>query len=222
MPLNQTAYVILGFLSIEPNLSGYDMRKAIQSSVGYFWNESYGQIYPTLKRLASEGLIKRGSSTARGRKQRHVYVLTQPGRARLREWLALPFRNEPPRNEFLLKLFFGREAAPGVCIAHLRDLQERNRRMLATLRETEASAQPGNPPNPHFPYWMLTLSLGKELTEAALEWGEAALKELSALESTGATIRQNDMRKPRREGADSWKHVRGKDDSIRSKARGTK
>jgi len=222
MPLNQTTYVILGLLSIEPNLSGYDMRKAIQSSVGYFWNESYGQIYPALKRLASEGLIKRGSSTARGRKQRHVYVLTQPGRVRLRQWLALPFQNDPPRNEFLLKLFFGREAAPGVCMAHLRDLQERNRRMLATLQEIEASAQPGNPPNPHFPYWMLTLSMGKELTQAALEWGEAALDELSALESTGATIRRTDVRRTKEKGAESGRRVHGKDGSARSKARGAK
>jgi PadR family transcriptional regulator AphA len=62
MKSSQTAYVILGLLSIEGRQSGYDMRRTIQGSVGYFWGESYGQIYPTLKRLASEGLI-----TPRGR-----------------------------------------------------------------------------------------------------------------------------------------------------------
>ena len=60
--LNSTSYVILGGLSVEPNLSGYDMRKGIQNSIGYFWGESYGQIYPALKRLASEGLIAPSSS----------------------------------------------------------------------------------------------------------------------------------------------------------------
>src|ERR1035441_9620557 len=55
MTRNRTAYVLLGLLSIEPNQSGYDLRKAIESSVGYFWGESYGQIYPTLKRLAAGG-----------------------------------------------------------------------------------------------------------------------------------------------------------------------
>jgi len=59
MKYNRTAYTILGMLSIEPNLSasGYEIRKAIESTVGYFWGESFGQIYPTLKRLAAEGLI---------------------------------------------------------------------------------------------------------------------------------------------------------------------
>jgi len=222
MQLNQTAYVILGLLSIEPNLSGYDMRKAIQSSVGYFWSESYGQLYPTLKRLAAAGLIEPGSSGSSGHKQRQTYVLTEPGRARLRQWLALPFRNDPPRSEFLLKLFFGREAAPGVCMAHLRDLQERNRRALSTLLEIEASAHAENPPNPRFPYWMLTLGMGKALTRAALEWGEAALAELSALESTGATTGQTDARRTKEKGADSGKRVQGKDGSARSQARGAK
>jgi len=222
MPSNQSAYVILGLLSIQPNLSGYDMRKMIRSSVGYFWSESYGQIYPALKRLVAVGLIAPGNSVATGRKQRQAYVLTEPGRARLRQWLALPFQNDPPRNEFLLKLFFGREAAPEVSIAHVRDLQERNRRMLANLLEIEASAQAGNPPNPHFPYWMLTLSLGKTLTRAALDWGEAALTELSALEGAVLSTAPAYGKRPKKQGAESGKQVRKKHGSIRSKARGAK
>jgi len=222
MQLNQTAYVILGLLSIEPNLSGYDMRKMIRSSVGYFWGESWGQIYPTLKRLVAAGLIAPGSSVSTGRKQRQTYILTEPGRARLRQWLALPFQNDPPRNEFLLKLFFGREAAPAVSIAHVRDLQERNRRMLATLLEIEASAQAAKPPNPHFPYWMLTLSMGKTLTRAALEWGETALTELSALEGAAATAERAEAKRSKKKGAETEKHVHWKDGSARAKARGAK
>jgi DNA-binding PadR family transcriptional regulator len=222
MQLNQTAYVILGLLSIEPNLSGYDMRKMIRSSVGYFWGESYGQIYPTLRRLVAAGLIAPGSSVSIGRKRRQAYVLTDPGRACLRQWLALPFQNDPPRNEFLLKLFFGRDAGPGVSIAHVRDLQERNRRVLATLLEIEASVQAGNPPNPHFPYWMLTLGLGKALTQAAVEWGETALNELSALEGAAATTERIEEKRSKKKGVETEKHVHWKDGSARAKARGAK
>ena len=163
---NRTAYVILGILSIEPNKSGYDIRKAVEGSVGYFWGESYGQIYPTLKRLAAEGLIVPSGLPSATRKRRQEYSLTDAGRACLRDWLAVPFQNDPPRNEFLLKLFFGRAAAPSVSIAHVRDCREKNRIMLATLTGLEdvrsqaiiakplsavldAYAQPGHCADPH-------------------------------------------------------------------------
>jgi DNA-binding PadR family transcriptional regulator len=183
---NRTAYVILGMLSIEPNKSGYDIRKAVESSVGHFWNESYGQIYPALKRLVAEGLIVPSRSTTAPRQRRQEYSLTEAGHACLREWLALPFQNDPPRNEFLLKLFFGREAAPGVAIAHVRELQGRNRRMLATLLEFETMAKSTLSQNPHMPYWMLTLNLGIALTRTALEWGESTLAQLSSMETAVA------------------------------------
>jgi len=183
---NRTAYVILGMLSIEPNKSGYDIRKAVESSVGHFWNESYGQIYPALKRLVAEGLIVPSRSTTVPRQRRQEYSLTEAGHACLREWLALPFQNDPPRNEFLLKLFFGREAAPGVAIAHVRELQDRNRRMLATLLEFETMARSTPSQNPHMPYWMLTLNLGIALTRTALEWGESTLAQLSSMETAVA------------------------------------
>jgi DNA-binding PadR family transcriptional regulator len=187
MTRNRTAYVLLGLLSIEPNRSGYDLRKAIESSVGYFWGESYGQIYPTLKRLAAEGLIAASSSASKPRQRRQEYALTDAGRTCLREWLTLPFQNDPPRNEFLLKLFFGREAAPSVSIGHIRELQERNRRTLATMLELEAFAGAQGPQNPHFPFWMLTLSLGIAVTRAALDWGEAALAQLASMETAAPT-----------------------------------
>jgi DNA-binding PadR family transcriptional regulator len=186
MPPNRTDYVILGMLSIEPNKSGYDIRKAVESSVGYFWGESYGQIYPALKRLAAEGLIVPSKPASGPGQRRREYALTDAGRDCLREWLAQPFQNDPPRNEFLLKLFFGREAAPKVAIAHVRELQERNKHMLATMLEIESFARTAASQNPHQPFWMLTLSLGITLTRAALEWGESALAQLSSMEAAEA------------------------------------
>jgi DNA-binding PadR family transcriptional regulator len=183
MKNNRTAYVILGMLSIAPKGTGYEIHKAIEENFGSFWGESYGQIYPTLKRLVAEGLIEACKSATAPKKRRQEYALTDAGRASLRDWLALPFQNDPPRNEFLLKLFFGREAAPGVAIAHVRELNERNRRMLATLEGIDKMAHEIHTNNPNKPYWMLTLGLGMALTRAALDWGESALAELAAMEA---------------------------------------
>ena len=184
MKNNRTAYVILGLLSTAPKGSGYEIHKAIEENFGSFWGESYGQIYPTLKRLAAEGLIEPCQPATAPKKRRQEYALTDAGRVCLREWLARPFQNDPPRNEFMLKLFFGREAEPGVSAAHVRELQERNRRTLATLEGIEKMARANQSPNPHRPYWMLTLGLGMAMTRAALAWGESALVELAALQAS--------------------------------------
>src|ERR1035441_5790648 len=137
MKRNQTAYVILGLLSIESNQSGYDIHKTVQGSVGYFWGESYGQIYPTLKRLAEEGLIEPSKSTSSARPQRRQYCLTAAGRARLQEWLAVPYRDDPPYHEVLLQPSLGRAGAPSVSIGHIREFQDKLRRLLATFLEIE-------------------------------------------------------------------------------------
>ena len=200
MKSSQTAYVILGLLSIEGRQSGYDMRRTIQGSVGYFWGESYGQIYPTLKRLASDGLITpRGrvetGRAAQGRGGRQEYTLTAAGHARLREWLALPYREDPPRDEFLLKLFFGREAGPGVAERQVREFQEKNRRVLATIEEIGRMGTAKNAEHPHFRYWILTLEYGVAQIRAALEWSERALETLQQMETAG---RRGAEKKPRR------------------------
>ncbi|MGA2653795.1 MAG: PadR family transcriptional regulator [Terracidiphilus sp.] len=187
MQHNQTAYVILGILAIHPHQSGYEIRKTIQQSVGFFWGESFGQIYPTLKRLAAEKLIVPSSSGSTARANRQEYSITPAGHDVLQQWLALPYRDDPPRNEFLLKLFFARDAAPGAAIAHVRRFQQNNRQILTTLEQLEPLARAHNSGNPGFPYWMLTLSLGVTQLHAALEWSESALTMLSASEASPAS-----------------------------------
>jgi DNA-binding PadR family transcriptional regulator len=196
MKNNRTAYVILGGLSIQSNLTGYELHKGIEENFGSFWGESYGQIYPTLKRLVAEGLIEASKPALASRKRRQEYSLTDAGRAALREWLAQPFQNDPPRNEFLLKLFFGREAAPGVALMHVREVQRRNQNMLATLEGIEHMSRDDRSQNPNKPYWMLTLGLGLALTRAALDWGESALEQLSAMETEAAQNTQPSEGKP--------------------------
>lgn len=186
MKHRRTAYVVLGMLSIEPNKSGYDIRKAVEGSVGHFWGESYGQIYPTLKRLVAEGLIVANPVPGASPKKRQEYSLTEAGHACLQEWLAVPFQNDPPRNEFLLKLFFGRDVPLGVSIAHVRDCQEKNRQMLATLMGFEELMRKQASPHPHAPFWRLTLELGITLTRAALEWCDSAVATLSSMQAEEA------------------------------------
>ena len=50
--LAATSWTLLGMLSYEEELSGYDIKKWIDWSVGfYYWSPSYSQIYTELKKL---------------------------------------------------------------------------------------------------------------------------------------------------------------------------
>ena len=99
MKRSQTAYVILGILAIHDNQSGYEIRKTIQQTVGFFWGESFGQIYPTLKKLLADGLIAPAKSRRRAQ-TKAARILDYPCRARLPSGVAgrsLPRRSAPRR-----------------------------------------------------------------------------------------------------------------------------
>ena len=61
MELNSTSYVVLGMLRHEPR-SGYEIKRAVDSSTRFFWAASYGQIYPELRRMAKAGLVEGDTS----------------------------------------------------------------------------------------------------------------------------------------------------------------
>ena len=104
MELSSVGKVILGFLSRE-DLSGYDIKLRVDDSTRFFWAASYGQIYPELKRLEEEGLIK-GTDTPQGGRARRVYQITEAGREVLTSWIMDTGSTVELRHEGLLKVFF--------------------------------------------------------------------------------------------------------------------
>ena len=69
--MKKTRFVILGLLNEEP-LSGYDIKKIIDIRMSFFWQESYGQIYPELAKLKKEGLIEQ-INVAADEERKHDY-----------------------------------------------------------------------------------------------------------------------------------------------------
>jgi PadR family transcriptional regulator AphA len=80
---NKSQYAVLGALSMRP-MSGYDIKKTFEQSIGSFWSESYGQIYPILRSLVAEGLATSRVEKQPGGPDRRVYALTEAGREELR------------------------------------------------------------------------------------------------------------------------------------------
>ncbi|HWA10562.1 MAG TPA: PadR family transcriptional regulator [Opitutaceae bacterium] len=183
--IQRTPFVILGLLGLsdrEPR-SGYEIKKAIDSVISHVWSESHGQLYPVLKRLTAEKLV-RAQDRKDGRRKKVVYTITAKGRERLRAWLDRPVEFSRPRDELILKLFFGSETEAAVLIRHLEHQRDRAKAGLGQLhhwqRENEAH------PERYSPFLLITIRAGIAMSEATLRWAEESIGTLSKLSPAAA------------------------------------
>src|ERR1700733_7892079 len=161
---SSSSEVLLGLLPIQP-MSGYDLGQTIRASIGHFWNESYGQIYPNLKKLQAEGLVTSKTERQKGKPDRHIYAITPKGRERLAQWLAVPPQPEVPRNEMLLKLFFGAQVAPAISIGYLERMIAAERPLLDRFQQVQEEIAK-NRQYPDAPYWKMAARFGEIELEA--------------------------------------------------------
>lgn len=171
---NNTAYAILGLLHHEP-LSGYDIKKRVEVSIGRFWDLGYGQIYPTLKKLAAEGLVTLRTEKGDGRPDRKVYALTNRGREELRRWLAEPAAREYVRYEVLLKLFFGSLVEPERSARTIEEFRARYAGEVEVMEAFAAELRRILPQSPDHLYYLLTVLFGLKVHQAYLAWADEAL-----------------------------------------------
>ena len=168
---SQTELAVLGVLSVEP-MTGYRLRAAITDTLGHFWHESFGQIYPTLKALEAAGLVERKGRTGSG-----ALHITSAGEARLRDLLAEPFSPPQARDPLLLRIFFARHVAPELTrerLVQAMDAAVSRSEEFARVR-AEIEAQPSNPDAVH---WLITLSAGEHAARARIAWAREALESL--------------------------------------------
>jgi DNA-binding PadR family transcriptional regulator len=181
---SQTRTAVLGALSIEP-MTGYAVREAIRETLGHFWSESFGQIYPTLAELERDGLVERHGGARTGSS---AFALTPAGRAELRTLLAEPPQPGAPRNGVLLRLFFGRTLGPDACATLVRDTRARAEQQLTALAAARAD-QDHVEHAEDSPYWLLTVSAGEHAARATLAWADEALATLATLTADDGTRR---------------------------------
>src|SRR5262249_32743653 len=91
-------HALLGVLKDRP-LTGYDLVRHFQGTVGYVWSAPQSQIYPELRRVESEGLGKAKAARRGRRAQKRIYSVTDAGMAELRRWatdfMPLPAQRDP-------------------------------------------------------------------------------------------------------------------------------
>lgn len=169
--------VILGLLSHE-DLTGYEIKKRMDTSLKYFWGASYGSIYPALSDLVGRGLADKRDG-AENRRNKFVYSITEEGRNYLKAWLQVPAEKDELRYETLLKLFFGNEGGARQATAHIDAFQKRIERELPYLIGAEDTLRKNIDVDDTHKYYLLTVEFGIKTYRAYLEWCKEAKAILS-------------------------------------------
>lgn len=167
--------VILGLLSHE-DLTGYDIKKRMDGAISFFWNGSFGNIYPALKDMESQKLITKENVTVGGR-EKITYHITSDGTRKLCQWLKEDQAINELRYETLLKLFFGGAEDKKVSVHNIEVFEEQVRKDLEMLKGYARSLEQLLDDEDHL-YFYLTATFGIESYEAYLKWCSKAKKML--------------------------------------------
>ena len=178
---------ILACLTERP-MTGYELAKTFDSSIGFFWKTDHQQIYRELSRLRDRGYIQGREVVQSGKPNKLVYTLTDDGRAAFRHWAARPSTPPSIKDDLLVRL----NALDSVDIEPLRaDLMARqeyhrdryeNYERILKKRFPQGTAQPADMGR------LLCLRIGLRHERMVAEWCEEAITALAALAGATAVV----------------------------------
>lgn len=152
--------VCLGMLT-EGEASGYDLKKAFESSFGHCFAAGYGSIYPALASLAENGCVDCKEIAQDGKPDRKVYRITDKGWDMLHAELANPAPSHKVRSEFLAQMAFAHLMTPEQVQTVLDSRIEDADRNLKFIDEFENSCDCDWPAGVRF-----TLGFGRAMLQA--------------------------------------------------------
>ena len=164
----------------ERPMTGYELAKTFDASIGFFWRADHQQIYRELTRLRDRGQIQGREVVQSGKPNKLIYTLTAEGRAALRQWAARPSRPASIKDDLLVRLYaldsIDIDPLRADLMARLEYHRDRFSRFEHILRKrfpegAASSADTGK---------LLVLRMGLRHERAVVEWCEEALDTLSA------------------------------------------
>ncbi len=177
---NSSTYAILGWLTVSPR-SGYDLKKSTEDSLGFFWSESYGQIYPTLKKMVDEELVTVQSEQEQGRPLKKVYSITAKGQKEFSDWLKLKPEPDRFKSELLLKVFFGFNVDKDIIVKHLENKVAEFEELIKEYGAISEMISSCREKSDKSEYFTIPLDLGIRSTKVELEWAKDAINRINSM-----------------------------------------
>lgn len=100
--------IILGILKGGPH-TGYEINDILQTRLNHFFDATFGMIYPTLKKLETEGLVTKRQVAQSDKPNKNVYQITPAGEETFLKALHEPTADEVFKSDFLMRLYFSQD-----------------------------------------------------------------------------------------------------------------
>ena len=176
-------HIVLGVL--ERPASGYDIKRQFEESLGFFWSAALAQIYPTLKKLERDGLVRSWREPSDKGPDRTVYQQTQKGRDAFQAWLEIGPELNTERRAYLAKAFFLSQARSPTeprsfyeaLLDDFKSKAEQLEALEAIWRRDFGEAYPDALKDQDF-FEHLTFDLGKRIFRTYVEWARDCLKRI--------------------------------------------
>ncbi|MBS0342230.1 MAG: PadR family transcriptional regulator [Proteobacteria bacterium] len=95
---------ILACLTERP-MTGYELARSFDASIGFFWRADHQQIYRELGRLRELGHAVPEEVVQTSKPNKQVYSITPQGRAALRAWSVQPAASPTIKDDLLVRLY---------------------------------------------------------------------------------------------------------------------
>ncbi|ERI93681.1 transcriptional regulator, PadR family [Clostridiales bacterium oral taxon 876 str. F0540] len=174
--MKKTRYVLLGLLQ-EEELSGYEMKKAIDIRMSFFWQESFGQIYPELNKMIEEGLIDFSSneSSEKMKREKIRYKITPKGEEKFKKWMEAENEKDTARSEFLLKMFLSTDKNTEEMRRHIVQFKEQSEEKLKLFNLFYKDLSKIVDMHNNHKYILRVLDLGIRQAKLYVEWSNEIL-----------------------------------------------
>lgn len=187
--LAATSWALLGMLSYEHELSGYDIRKWTDWSMCFFYDSpAYSQIYSELRKLEQLGLVTSRVDDSGGARSRRLYKITQDGLDAVGKW-ASDSPVDPPslKHGALLRMTLGHLATPG----RLKEILQEHVAFADGMERKAAKDAKWAGEDPAWAYAQVALRWAERYYANERELALSMLKELDEAEATFAQAKRD-------------------------------
>jgi len=170
---------ILVCLAEQP-MTGYELARNFDTSIGFFWRADHQQIYRELSRLRERGSVEPEEVPQAGKPNKLVYSITANGRSALKAWSTRPSAPPTIKDDLLVRLYALDHIDRDALRAQVGLRLEHHRERLARYEKILEKHFSGRILSRRDIGRRLGLTLGMRYERGWVEWCEDALEVLSA------------------------------------------